>query len=273
MLVSAVWETGKLDTIGVPEALRARGHHVEVMSANNLKVVDAVKAGQPHDVVLCRFANQPRAIEASCRLARAGLPVVGGGRGVEVGRDQVLTLRALARAGLPSPEWAVVTSLPEIAPAATRLGWPVVTKAPYTVGGVGVRLAQDARAIAEHLENVRDDTRLVVQRFHAEAAGEDLRLFVVGDEVVGAVRRVAADGDFRANLWLGGTTQPFYPETDASRLAIAAARAVGLDIAGVDLLATSEGLLVVEVNPKPGVTGITSAVDAIVGLVERRAAA
>lgn len=274
MIVSAVWETGKLDTIGIPETLRERGHRVQVVAADRVDEEDVLERAPTLDVVYCRFANQPRAIEVSSGLAARGTPVVGGGRGVDVARNQVLTLAALQRDGLPVPQSVVVSSDSQLEEAMADLDWPVVTKSPFTVGGVGVELAFDGDDLKRHLDGTpTDDRRLVIQRFYAEAAGEDIRLFVVGGTVVGSIRRVARAGEFRANLWLGATAWPSVPSQTEARLATEAAASVDLDVAGVDILRTREGPLVSEVNPKPGITGMDRAVDAIVDLIEARGVA
>jgi ribosomal protein S6--L-glutamate ligase len=138
------------------------------------------------------------------------------------------------------------------------------------MGGGGVRLAADADEVRGHLGMVAGGGRLVVQRYYPESAGEDLRFFVVDNEVVGSIRRVARAGDFRANLSLGGTAVPHSAAATEAMLAVAAASTIGLDIAGVDLLDTNEGPVVVEVNHNPGATGIALAAAKIVDYAERK---
>jgi ribosomal protein S6--L-glutamate ligase len=115
----------------------------------------------------------------------------------------------------------------------------------------------------------------LVQEFVREANGRDIRCFVVGDEVVAAMQRAAVDGDFRANLHRGGTGSPVKLGTAERRIALRAAKVLGLGIAGVDLLRSARGPLVLEVNASPGLEGIESVTgvdvaDAVVGHLEAR---
>src|SRR5690606_37682396 len=99
----------------------------------------------------------------------------------------------------------------------------------------------------------------LVQEFVAEAAGADLRCFVVGDRVVAAMRRQAAEGEFRSNLHRGGQASPAEASAREQEVAVRPARDLGLEVAGVDLVASSRGPLVLEVNSTPGLEGIESA--------------
>jgi len=103
------------------------------------------------------------------------------------------------------------------------------------------------------------DRNLLVQRYVSASRGRDLRLFVVGDRVVAAIRRHAPPGSFKANLHLGGTAKEFVPDADLTALALSAAARIGLDVAGVDLLEGEDGPLVTEVNASPGLEGVEDA--------------
>jgi len=259
-------ERGGLDTIGIPEAATRRGHIVDVIPSR------VVKSGAVPmcDVVICRFSGEPLAAAAVNTLAAVGLPVIGGGDRAAIGDDQIYSLSALARARVPTPEYAVIDNPAAVNEIGSQFGYPVVTKDPLTMGGGGVRLAKGAADVLQHLTELGGARALVVQRFYEEAAGQDLRLFVVDENVVGAVRRAARPGDFRANLQLGGTPHPYRVSPREAAMAIAAARAVDVDVAGVDVLQTRSGPAVMEVNHNPGATGIDGAADAIVMLAERR---
>ncbi|MEM7261059.1 MAG: 30S ribosomal protein S6--L-glutamate ligase, partial [Planctomycetota bacterium] len=97
---------------------------------------------------------------------------------------------------------------------------------------------------------------IVIQRFVEESRGVDRRLFVVGDAVVAAVKRVAAEHEFRANRHRGGQVERFTPDPDSAALAVRAAQSLGLEIAGIDLLASTNGPLLLEANASPGLEGI-----------------
>jgi alpha-L-glutamate ligases, RimK family len=110
----------------------------------------------------------------------------------------------------------------------------------------------------------------LVQEFVAEAAGADLRCFVVGDRVVAAMRRQAAEGEFRSNLHRGGQAAPAQATAQEQEMAVRSAQALGLEVAGVDLIASGRGPLVLEVNSTPGLEGIEAAcgVDVAGAIVE-----
>jgi ribosomal protein S6--L-glutamate ligase len=272
MLVIArwVWESDEYDTIGIPELAATRGHDVDVMpAATALQNVPQIVSRVP-DVVICRFASDPEAIAASCRLIDAGVIVLGGGPGITTGDDHVLGLQALEAAGVPVPDFLVVGNAHDAERAADELGLPAVTKDPHTMAGVGVRLAASTDDICTHLASLHAGMPLLVERFYGECRGEHIRLFVVADEVVDAVRFVAKPGEFRANAWQGGRPHEYSPTPVERQVAVAAAVAIGVDIVGVDILATATGPRVLEANPNPAPVGIDGAAEAIVDYAEWR---
>lgn len=271
-IVSPFLGTDDLDTAGIPEAAAMRGHEILVLRADQDDLGVAVVASLPVDVTICRFANQPHAIDIVTALQIRGVPTVCSGPAIDVARNQIKTLAALAQASVPYPLTIVADKQSNADQVLQHLGTPVVCKRPFTCGGAGVWLAGSPRSLSGALEALPGDDQLVVQRFHAEANAQDLRLLVVGYQVVAAIRRVAAPGDFRANLYLGGTGHHHTPSTRESNLAVAAARAVGLDVAGIDILPTEDGPLVIEVNPKPGSISMEAMPQAVVELAEARAA-
>jgi ribosomal protein S6--L-glutamate ligase len=114
-----------------------------------------------------------------------------------------------------------------------------------------------SRSVVEALRGLY--ANFLVQEFIAEAEGADTRCFVVGDAVVAAMRRVAPKGDFRSNLHRGGTAEPVSPTPAQVEVAVRAARVLGLGVAGVDLIGSARGPLVLEVNSSPGLEGIEAA--------------
>jgi ribosomal protein S6--L-glutamate ligase len=150
----------------------------------------------------------------------------------------------------PDSDWAV----------ATVGGPPVVLKFLSGTHGTGVFLAESldaARTILEAMWGI--EKNLLVQRYIGAAAGRDLRLFVIGDEVVATIRRTAPPGSFKANLHQGGRAEVVTPDPASVDLARAAAGAIGLHVAGVDLLESEDGPLVTEVNASPGLEGVEDA--------------
>ena len=139
-------------------------------------------------------------------------------------------------------------------------GAPVVMKLPRGTQGKGVMRAHDveeAQAISEVMWNLQRDA--IVQEYVEEAREGDLRIIVVGGEVAAAVRRRASQDEFRTNLHRGGSVQKVSPARRVSELAKSAAKLCGLEIAGVDLIETKRGPLVLEVNAAPGFEGVERA--------------
>jgi ribosomal protein S6--L-glutamate ligase len=126
--------------------------------------------------------------------------------------------------------------------------------------GLGVVLAETNKAAESVIEAFYGmKTRIIVQEFIKEAKGADIRAFVVNGEVVGAMKRQAKDGEFRSNLHRGGTANLIKLSRAEKAAALKAAKALGLDIAGVDMLQSSRGPLILEVNSSPGLEGIEKA--------------
>jgi ribosomal protein S6--L-glutamate ligase len=176
-------------------------------------------------------------------------------------RDKLHSLQTMDQAQLPIPRSAVIASPRALVAAVQAVGGlPVVIKLIRGTQGRGVVLARNLATAAAVLEKVHAARRqALVQEFISEAGGRDQRLIVVGNHCVAAMERVAVDGEFRANLHRGGTAVPIKPDDKSERLAVAAAKAHGLAVAGVDLLQSNQGPLLLEVNSSPGLEGIETA--------------
>jgi ribosomal protein S6--L-glutamate ligase len=181
------------------------------------------------------------------------------------------------RAGLPIPRTAVIAQPKALFSAVNVVGGlPVVIKLVRGTQGKGVVLAKNLATAAAVLDKVhRASRQALVQEYLAESKGRDTRIIVVGDLCIAAMERIAADGDFRANLHRGGSAISITPDAATSKLAIAAAKAHGLGVAGVDLIQSQRGPLLLEVNSSPGLEGIegVTGVDIaqqIVGFLEKR---
>lgn len=178
-------------------------------------------------------------------------------------RDKLYSLQLMQRAQIPIPRTAVLARPDSLAVAIRAVGgFPVIIKVIKGTQGRGVILARNmatAVAVYDKLRTVKK--QLLVQEFIAEAAGRDTRVIVVGNQCVAAMERHAPGNDFRANLHLGGTavSRTLDPETEA--LALKAARAHGLAVAGVDIVNSDRGSLVLEVNSSPGLEGIETVTD------------
>jgi len=173
-------------------------------------------------------------------------------------RDKLHSLQTMAAAGLSIPRTAVIAR-PEMLYSAVHAvgGTPVVIKLIQGTQGRGVLLAPNFNTVAAVLDQLKKVRKQVlVQEYVAESKGRDMRVIVVGDRCVAAMNRIAAEGEFRANLHMGGSAEPAQLDGDVRAMALAAAKAHGLAVAGVDMIQSKHGPLLLEVNSSPGLEGI-----------------
>lgn len=173
-------------------------------------------------------------------------------------RDKLRCLQILSRSGigLPVTSYASSTKMTE---KLIRMvgGAPCVIKLIEGTQGKGVILAETHKAAESVIDGFRQmKAHFLVQEFIKESNGSDIRAFVIGDKVVASMMRQAKEGEFRSNLHRGGTAVRVDISDEEARVAVNAARALGLNVAGVDLLRSSRGPLVLEVNSSPGLQGI-----------------
>lgn len=176
-------------------------------------------------------------------------------------RDKLRSLQLLARAGLGMPITAFANDTKYIDNIINQVGGaPVVIKLLEGTQGIGVILAETNKVAKSVIEGFMSlDANILVQEFIAEANGSDIRAFVVDGQVVGAMKRQGAEGEFRSNLHRGGRAQVIKLSTEEKSTAIKAAKKLGLGIAGVDMLQSKRGPLIMEVNSSPGLEGIEGA--------------
>ncbi len=178
-------------------------------------------------------------------------------------RDKLRSLQILARAGLGIPKTAFASSPKDrdIESIIDTIGGaPCVVKLLEGTQGIGVILAENKKAAKSVLEAfIKLKANMLVQEFIKEAGGADVRAFVVDGQVVGSMKRQGKEGEFRSNLHRGGTATVIALTDEERATAIKAAKKLGLGIAGVDLLQSSRGPLVMEVNSSPGLEGIEGA--------------
>lgn len=176
-------------------------------------------------------------------------------------RDKLKCLQHLSANGVPVPRTFIASSIDAIPGLVEKLGGaPVVIKLLESTHGVGVILAeslQAAVAMAEVFSRLQQP--IILQEYIREASGTDVRAFVVGKKVVASMLRIAAPGEFRSNLHRGATGHPTKLTPAEEDLVLRATKLMGLQIAGVDLLRSERGPLVIEVNASPGLEGIETA--------------
>lgn len=193
-------------------------------------------------------------------------------------RDKLRSLQLLARAGVGLPKTVFTNFSKDVDHVIESVGGaPVVLKLLEGTQGLGVILADTANSAGSVMEAFNGiEARIIVQEFIKEAGGADIRAFVVDGVVVGAMKRQGKEGEFRSNLHRGGSANIIELSDQEENTALIAAKAMGLGVAGVDMLQSSNGPLVLEVNSSPGLEGIEKATGTdiakkIIRYVERNA--
>lgn len=176
-------------------------------------------------------------------------------------RDKLRATQLLARRGIGLPVTGFAHSPDDIDDLIRMVGGPpLVVKLLEGTQGMGVVLAETYKAAESVIQAFMGlEAEIMVQEFIREAKGADLRCFVIGGKVVASMKRQAAEGEFRSNLHRGGTSQLVRITPEERSTAVRAAKAMGLNVAGVDILRSNHGPVVMEVNSSPGLRGIESA--------------
>lgn len=251
------------------EAARARGHTVRILDP--LRCYMRINAGDfsmhykgrplsGFDAVIPRIGasitRYGTAVLRQFELMGAATP--NSSDAILRARDKLRAHQLLAACGIDMPVTVFGDSPDDTEDLLSLLGpAPHVVKLTEGAQGRGVILTEKHGATRGTVEALRGlNANFIVQEFVAEAAGADLRCLVIGGEVVASMGRRAAEGDFRANLHSGGSAIPLACTAEEAALAVRAARTIGLGVAGVDILRSARGPLVLEVNASPGLEGI-----------------
>ena len=215
------------------------------------------------DAVIPRI--RPSATFYGCALTRQfesmGIYSLNSSASISQSRDKLFSLQVLIKSGLDIPVTGFANSPIDTKELIEMVGGaPLIVKLLEGTQGRGVVLAETVKA-AESVINAFKSVKanLLVQEFIKEADGKDLRLFAINNNVVAAIERSAAPGEFRANLHQGGSATLIKPTSEEKRIAVRAARAMGLTVAGVDVIRSRVGPLLLEVNSSPGLEGIETA--------------
>ena len=273
MKIAILSRNAKLySTRRIVEAGRALGHEVAVLDHLKCDLVIAPK--DPHVVY-----NGERLALVDAIIPRIGASVTFYGatvvrqfesmkifttmesQALVRSRDKLRSLQILSRAGVDMPRTVFTNYSKDVAGVVERVGGaPCIIKLLEGTQGLGVVLAESRKAATAVIEAFNSlKARVIIQEFIAEARGEDIRAFVVDGVIVGAMKRTGKDGEFRSNLHRGGKAELIDLSEEEKHIAIHAARALGLKVAGVDMLQSSKGPLVIEVNASPGLEGIEKA--------------
>ena len=195
------------------------------------------------------------------QLEAMHVPLLNNAAAIAKSRDKLAALQQLAAAGVRIPRTVLARGGGDVSGLVEQVGGlPAILKLIQGTQGVGVMIAHSEAEVTSILGTLWDlGQEILLQEFIGEARGRDLRAFVVGDRVVGAMRREARRGEFRSNLHRGGFGSPAQLSADYAEAAVRAVRVLGLDVAGVDLLESERGPLVMELNSSPGFEGLEKA--------------
>ena len=275
-------------TARLAEAARARGHDVQVV--DYLRCYMDITARRPQvllrgqslrfDAIIPRIAATytfyGTAVVRQFEMTDAYS--LNTSQAISRSRDKLRSMQLLSRAGVGLPTTSFAHATQDIDGLLEIVGGaPVVVKLLEGTQGLGVVLAETTKAAESVIGAFRElDANILVQEFIKEAGGADVRGFVVGNEVVAAMERRSAAGDFRSNLHRGGTARSIELDPNERATALRAARTMGLNVAGVDILRSDRGPLVLEVNSSPGLEGIEAAsgvdiASRIIEFIERNA--
>lgn len=249
------------------EEAEKRGHDVTVIKYKNCyisldeKNPDVFYKGKKlgsFDAILPRISNNMT--RYGCAIVRQfemqGTWTTSSSIAITRARDKLRAAQILTKAGIDSPKTFVSRNTTDIDALLDHIGVPMIIKLATGTHGNGVVLADTKKAAKSALQAFylynEDGTNILLQEYIKESAGTDIRAFVVGGKVVASMQRQSLDDDFRSNLHKGGEGKAIKLTDEEKKIAVRAAKAMGLHIAGVDLMRSSRGPLILEVNASPG---------------------
>lgn len=259
---------GNYSTKRLKAVAKERGHTVRIVKykecystieKNNPQVSYRGEDLVQYDAIIPRIAsNMTRYGTAIVRqLEMQGIYSISGSLAIARSRDKLRSMQLLAKAGVPIPKTVFSRNSADIDDLLEKLGGaPVIIKLARGTHGNGVVLAESKKAAksvlqAFYLQN-EDGTNILIQEYIKESAGTDIRAFVVGGRVVASMKRQSLDDDFRSNLHKGGEGTKVKLTDEERKMCVKAAKAMGLNLAGVDFMRSERGPLILEVNASPG---------------------
>lgn len=249
------------------EEAEKRGHQAKIIKYKNCylsldhkrpEVFYKGKKLADFDAIIPRISN--RMTRYGCAILRQfemqGAWTVSSSIAITRARDKLRSSQILTKAGVSTPKTLVSRNTADLDDLLEQIGLPIIIKLASGTHGNGVVLADTKKAAKSALQAFylynEDGTNILLQEYIKESAGTDIRAFVVGTKVVASMKRQSLDDDFRSNLHKGGEGTAVKLTEQEKKMALKAAKAMGLKIAGVDLLRSKNGPLVLEVNASPG---------------------
>ncbi len=276
-------QEGLYSTRALLEAARRRGHDVRVLdtlqfdirvSRRNAELLYQGRPVGPVDAVIPRIGASIThfGLAVVRQFEMMGVYCLNESQAIARSRDKLRCLQLLSRHDIGLPPTVYTRQAEHVPDCIERVeGPPVVVKLLQGTQGIGVVLAETTAAASSVIEAFHGlEQNILIQQFIKEANGADIRALVVGRKVVAAMKRQALAGEFRSNIHRGGTARKVRLSAEYRRTALAAARCLGLTVAGVDLIESDEGPMVMEVNSSPGLEGIekTTSVDVAGAIIE-----
>jgi len=258
------------------ESFNSKGIEAEVVDPSSFDIIvnKDIKQGLRYNgspvelpnLLLVRFgAGISKFMLALIRqLEKSGVVCINSANAVETVKDKLYTSQILSSQSIAIPNTMMVRFPVDPEVVDEEIGYPCVVKIVTGSYGEGVYLCdrkKDFKKLMEFIETLKSSKTLLVQEYMGERPGEDLRVLVVGGKVIGAMKRSAPEGDFRANITNGGTGQAYELTDEIEYIARETAKVLNLDIAGIDLLFDSRGFRVCEANSNPGFSGFETYCD------------
>lgn len=266
------WEIGRF-----LEAGRRRGFDLEVVRPRSFDLIvanesdwraeyDGARLPRP-DFIIPRTGSETSYFTLAVlrHFERQGVTLINGSDAVEACADKLQTLQRLSASGLPIPKTILAKFPVDVDLIERELGFPVVVKTLRSTRGAGVMLCRDRSQfddLAQLLGDSNPSSDFIFQQYVASSHGRDVRLLVIDGQVVAAMERRATNGGFKSNISLGGVGECISPPGAMVDLAVKATSALGLDIAGIDILFDADdGYRICEANSSPGFAGLEKACD------------
>ena len=249
------------------EEAEARGHEVKVIKYKNCyisvdgKASKVIYKGKPveyFDAIVPRISNAMTMYGTAIlrQFEAQGYYCLTGSLAIARVRDKLRAAQIMSRSDVDTPRTVISRNTGDIDALIDEIGLPCIIKLARGTHGNGVVLAESRRTAKSALQAFyltnEDGVNILVQEFIAESAGVDIRAFVVGSQVVASMKRQSLDDEFRSNLHKGGQGTVIKLTPEEEKVALKAAKSMGLHVAGVDLMRSKRGPLVLEVNASPG---------------------
>lgn len=256
-------------TSRIYRAAMERRHNVRVIDhmecdllveENKFKIIYNNEVLLKPDLVIPRIGSSVTAYGTAVvrHFQQMGVPVLNSAEGIANSRDKFRCLQLLSGSNIRLPITYFSSDLHHAERLVRKkLGYPFIVKRLEGTQGVGVYLVKneiDAHELFNRFR--RNNERILLQEFVSEFKGKDIRVFVVGNKVVASMMRIAGEGEFRSNIHQGGVGQKVVLSEEEKEMAVRAVSVLGLNVAGVDILRSKRGGMIIEVNSSPGLEGI-----------------